>query len=77
MGGRLGAKLDNTNKKGQETGNMINQAIRGEDDSVLDDDEVIADDEQFYQKIRNPPKNMIEREPEREPDYSGLEGNIS
>lgn len=44
---------------------------------MLDDDEVVADDEQQFSKNKNPPKNMIEREPEREPDYSGIEGNIS
>jgi hypothetical protein len=51
MGGRLGAKLEKASKKdgGKETygnGTIIrNEAIRGEEDSVLDDDEVIADDE--------------------------------
>jgi len=54
--------------------------MRGEEESVLaDDDEPIMDDDgQFSnRKNLNPPLSMIEREPEREPDYSNVDGNIS
>jgi len=40
--------------------------------NLEDDDAVIEDDSVFSNRrgILNKPKNMIEREPEREPDFS-------
>lgn len=48
----------------------------------IDDDDEPADidEESMFTNRRghlNPPKNMIDREPEREPDQSYMEGNIS
>ena len=52
-----------------------NQTVRPEDDSLMpfedDDDPAVLDEESVYANKRgnlNPPKNLIEREPEREPD---------
>ena len=57
--------------------------LRGEEESVIADDEdaIIDDDIQSNRRNAlgtNPPKNLVEREPEREPDFSrNLEANIS
>ncbi len=56
-----------------------NQTVRPEDESVIniDDDEPFIEEDADYTNRRgnvNPPKNMIEREPEREPEF---EGNIT
>jgi hypothetical protein len=56
-----------------------NQTVRQEEDSVMGIDEE-ADDMADSQNVpfkQNPLHKMIEREPEREPDNSGLEGNIT
>lgn len=47
---------------------------------IDDDDPAVVDEESIYANRRgvlNPPKNMVEREPEREPDHSFLDGNIT
>lgn len=88
MGGRLGARMEKVTKKQEDSGpafsssgaGATNMQLRGEEESVFaDDDEPIADDDGMYsnRKHLNPPKNMIDREPEREPDYSCVEANIS
>lgn len=77
MGGRLGAKMEKAVRK-DEMGPFLNQTVRGEDESVFDDEDPIIEDESaIMNKKQNPPKYMIEREPEREPDYSCLDGNIT
>ena len=47
---------------------LVGPIIKNEE--VFDDDDYINDEEGMYKKSLNPPKNMIEREPEREPDNS-------
>lgn len=66
----------------QSRGPVTNMQLRGEEESVVADDEepIIDNDEGIYQnnnQILNPGKNLVEREPEREPDQSNLEANIS
>jgi hypothetical protein len=79
MGGRLGNRMDGVNRvEIGGTGMINNMNMRGEEESVIaDDDEPIMEDDFYSNKKMNPPKNMIEREPEREPDYSNFDGNIS
>jgi hypothetical protein len=51
-----------------------------DDDSLIieDDDPIMEDEGQYTNRNKlNIPKTMIEREPEREPDNSVLEGNVS
>lgn len=50
-----------------------------EDSIIPDDDDHIPDDNRAYSNKHslNPPKTIIEREPEREPDNSSLEANVT
>jgi len=74
MGGKIGAKIEKVTRKDNNV-DINTRNNDGDDDSLMgEDDEPVMDEDGFYSN-RNPPKNMIEREPEREPDY--MEGNIS
>lgn len=79
MGGRIGArmeKFENRNENG--LGMAQNQTVRQEEDSMgIDEDGDDMLDSDCPSVKKNPLSKMIEREPEREPDNSGLEGNIT
>ncbi|CDW80262.1 serine [Stylonychia lemnae] len=80
MGGRLGARMEIAIKKDNNKSQVgvvaaHNQTVRAEDESQMnvDDDEgAVIEEESVYTNRRglNQPKNLIEREPEREPDFS-------
>jgi len=85
MGGRLGVKMEKVSRKQEDNGPAY--ASRGgamkkdmDNDSIgVDDEEEIADDDMGSgnRKRLNGQKNLVEREPEREPDFSAFEGNVS
>lgn len=85
MGGRLGLKMEKAVKKDEGVSMRAaqNQTVRQEDESVLpheeedDDEPAVIEDESVVYSQRMGGRNMVEREPEREPDQSVQEGNIT
>jgi hypothetical protein len=84
MGGRLGLKMEKAIKKDEALGINAahNQTVRHEDESIMpneddDDEPAVIEDDSDDQSHRRGGRNMVEREPEREPDQSMQEGNIT
>ena len=78
MGGRIGSRMEKVLKKEEiGIGAMNNQTVRHDEDSpgIDDEDMHIDDDDDFFKG--KPQKNIIEAEPEREPENNKVEGNVT